>query len=163
LTARSRLQESDRALTEVDPQRALARARLELTELDSVLAAAPAKALSNASSAFRISRTRLLELSPKTTAMLSRFSLEGWSQALNEALSKTIRSFRHDLVMASQSLKDLSPFSVLERGYALVEDLNGRVVRDYQSVAAGDEVTVQLAKGLLNCVVQHAENKTIPE
>ena len=163
LSAKSKLQEFDVKLSEVDPHTALARAKLQVTEIGSELATAPTTALSKANSAFRNSRTRLLELSPKTKVMRLRFSLDSWSQSLNEALSETVRTFRHDLAMASQSLKDLSPFGVLERGYALVEDSEGRVVSDYQSVTSGDEVTVQLAKGRLDCLVRHAENKPIPE
>jgi exodeoxyribonuclease VII large subunit len=50
-------------------------------------------------------------------------------------------------------LEALSPVRVLERGYAVVRDASGRVVRDASVVAPGDAVDVQLARGRLGARV----------
>ena len=48
---------------------------------------------------------------------------------------------------ASEKLSLLSPYGVLDRGYALVTDSSGAVVRDAAQVKTGDEVKVRLARG----------------
>jgi exodeoxyribonuclease VII large subunit len=44
-------------------------------------------------------------------------------------------------------LDTLSPLAVLDRGYALVQDEQGRVVRDAASLATGEVVSTRLARG----------------
>ena len=44
-------------------------------------------------------------------------------------------------------LHSLSPLAVLERGYALVMDAAGGVVRSTAQVAAGDKVSTRLSDG----------------
>ena len=58
---------------------------------------------------------------------------------------------------AAVSLDALSPLAVLQRGYAIAQDASGKPVRDAASVAAGDEVSVRLAKGKLNTRVETVE------
>ena len=45
------------------------------------------------------------------------------------------------------SLEALSPVAILNRGYALVFDGEGRLLKDASQVKAGDEVTARLARG----------------
>ena len=51
------------------------------------------------------------------------------------------------LTKASEKLSLLSPYGVLDRGYALVTDVAGAVVRDAAQVKTGDEVMVRLGRG----------------
>ena len=51
------------------------------------------------------------------------------------------------LVKASEKLSLLSPYGVLDRGYALVTDSAGTVVRDAAQVELGGEIKVRLARG----------------
>ena len=44
-------------------------------------------------------------------------------------------------------LHSLSPLAVLERGYALVLDAAGGLVRSTNQIAAGDKVTTRLSDG----------------
>ena len=44
-------------------------------------------------------------------------------------------------------LRSLSPLAVLERGYALVVDENGSVIRSVAQVAQGDRVKTRLSEG----------------
>ncbi|MCU1267398.1 MAG: exodeoxyribonuclease large subunit [Acidobacteria bacterium] len=61
------------------------------------------------------------------------------------------------LGLAAASLDALSPLAVLQRGYAIAQDANGRLVRDAQAVAPGDMLRVRLARGNLNCRVEDAK------
>lgn len=51
------------------------------------------------------------------------------------------------LAAARRHVEALSPVRVLERGYAVVRDADGRVVRDPAAVAAGARVDVEVARG----------------
>jgi exodeoxyribonuclease VII large subunit len=59
--------------------------------------------------------------------------------------------------LAAASLDALSPLAVLQRGYAIAQDKDGRLVREAQAIAPGDFLRVRLAKGRLNCRVEDAE------
>jgi exodeoxyribonuclease VII large subunit len=48
----------------------------------------------------------------------------------------------------------MSPLSVLERGYSVTRDTDGKVVTRAAEVKPGDEVHVKLARGELDCRVQ---------
>ncbi len=53
-------------------------------------------------------------------------------------------------------VRGLSPLATLERGYAVVQDADGRVLRDPAEVAAGDTLRVRLARGEVDAAVTAA-------
>ena len=55
------------------------------------------------------------------------------------------------------SLDALSPLKVLGRGYAMVQNESGGVVKSSQQVEVGDRVRVQLGQGNLRCLVEERE------
>jgi exodeoxyribonuclease VII large subunit len=52
------------------------------------------------------------------------------------------------------ALQALSPVAILERGYALVFDADGKLIKDARKVKVGDEISVKLAKGTLTATVE---------
>jgi exodeoxyribonuclease VII large subunit len=54
-------------------------------------------------------------------------------------------------------LEALSPVAILNRGYALVFDANGRLVKDAARLEAGDEVSARLARGRVRARVTATE------
>ena len=61
------------------------------------------------------------------------------------------------LAHLAQLLDSLSPLGVLARGYAIVTDSSGAVLRDAGRVAVGDEVSARLASGRLGLTVSKVE------
>jgi exodeoxyribonuclease VII large subunit len=51
------------------------------------------------------------------------------------------------------ALEGLSPMAILERGYALVFDAAGKLVRDASRVHAGEEISARLARGEIHATV----------
>jgi exodeoxyribonuclease VII large subunit len=47
----------------------------------------------------------------------------------------------------------LSPLAILERGYALVFDARGRLLKDLRGINVGDEISARLAHGELRAAV----------
>jgi exodeoxyribonuclease VII large subunit len=68
-----------------------------------------------------------------------------------------VQEGRERLALAAASLDALSPLGVLQRGYAVAHDANGKLLRDAASVNQGDAVSVRLAKGKLNTRVETIE------
>jgi exodeoxyribonuclease VII large subunit len=62
------------------------------------------------------------------------------------------RSARLEQVAAR--LGELSPLKILDRGYALVLDASGNLVKDAAQVRAGDQITARLARGTLSATVK---------
>ena len=75
----------------------------------------------------------------------------------NAATAARLEQAKTRLGLAAASLDALSPLAVLQRGYAIAQDKDGRLVRDATAVAPGDALRVRLAKGRLNCRVEGAE------
>jgi exodeoxyribonuclease VII large subunit len=68
---------------------------------------------------------------------------------------------RTDLGTQHASLAALSPFATLERGYAIVRDSDGRIVRDAGSQRVGSPIDVRLARGELHARVDRV--RKVPE
>lgn len=64
------------------------------------------------------------------------------------------------LVATSARLNAISPMATLERGYAIVEDANGSIVRQASEQKIGDELTARLASGRLGVTVTRVEPKS---
>jgi len=60
------------------------------------------------------------------------------------------------------SLEALSPVAILNRGYALVFDANGELVKDAARLRAGDEVSARLARGRVRARVSGTEPESGP-
>jgi len=58
------------------------------------------------------------------------------------------------------SLEALSPVAILNRGYALVFDAEGRLVKDAARLQAGDEVSARLARGRVRARVSGTEQES---
>jgi exodeoxyribonuclease VII large subunit len=63
-------------------------------------------------------------------------------------LQHRVKSDRLQTVLAS-----LSPLAILDRGYALVFDADGKLLKDARSVKIGEEITARLAHGEISAAV----------
>ncbi|HEV2183457.1 MAG TPA: exodeoxyribonuclease VII large subunit [Candidatus Acidoferrales bacterium] len=66
---------------------------------------------------------------------------------------------RRKLEAATVRLEERSPFQLLERGYAIAYDAEGRVLRSVEQVVAGDEIAVRLARGEIAASVTAKKQK----
>jgi exodeoxyribonuclease VII large subunit len=51
-------------------------------------------------------------------------------------------------------LRSLSPVAILERGYALIFDTRGKLLKDSAQIETGDEISARLARGSLTARVE---------
>lgn len=66
----------------------------------------------------------------------------------NQLLLKKLR-----LERMGRALETLSPLAILERGYALVFDAGGKLIKDAAQVNTGDEIAARVAKGEIRATV----------
>jgi exodeoxyribonuclease VII large subunit len=69
-------------------------------------------------------------------------------------MQSLIAAHKARLNQAAATLQALSPLQILDRGYALVFDSNGALVKDASQLAAGDEVSARVAKGSFTAQVK---------
>ena len=86
-----------------------------------------------------------------------RKELDSWTTALvavtrNVLLQHRVRSERLQTVLES-----LSPLAILDRGYALVFDAGGKLLKDAAAVKIGDEISARLAHGQIQAAVTKKE------
>jgi exodeoxyribonuclease VII large subunit len=87
-----------------------------------------------------------------------RQSLEAQVASLAAATHRRLLESRGALDRRTASLEALSPVAILNRGYALVFDAKGQLVKDAAQLAVGDEVSARLARGRLRARVTAAES-----
>lgn len=76
-----------------------------------------------------------------------RQGADRFAMLLERALRARVAAPVRRLAQLSSSLDALSPLAVLERGYSLAADSNGRIVRDAAEVNIGDRVELRFHRG----------------
>ena len=128
-----------------------------LDELRHQLTAALANRL--ALDALRIDNAlhRLQRVSPVMQLRLSAERVAGARQRLAAAIRVSVSAAGSQLAVLSGRLQTVSPLSTLERGYALVLDAGGSVVRSTAQLKAGDTITARLADGVIGATVNRTK------
>ncbi len=83
-----------------------------------------------------------------------RMKLVHLQQRLGDRATAVLGEKRRRFGTLAASLDAMSPLKVLGRGYAMAQDREGRILKSYQDVAAGDTVTVTLGEGGFACTVE---------
>lgn len=87
-----------------------------------------------------------------------RTELARSAERLPVAVARQVGQARAALERAGAGLSALSPFATLERGYAIVRDEQGRVIRTADQVDIGDRVAVRLHRGRLDARVEAVQD-----
>jgi exodeoxyribonuclease VII large subunit len=83
-----------------------------------------------------------------------RRELETQTSALSGAVRNLLLQYRVRAERMGRALEMLSPLAILDRGYALVFDAEGKLVRDVEQVRSGEEISAKVAKGEIRAVVK---------
>jgi exodeoxyribonuclease VII large subunit len=84
-------------------------------------------------------------------------------QALSAATQRYLMRHRSRLEQASGKLATLSPLAILERGYSLVFDAQGSLVKDASQLMPGDSIHARLARGEVEARVESLRKGEPPE
>jgi exodeoxyribonuclease VII large subunit len=94
-------------------------------------------------------QARLLAQHPRARLPLLARRLAEQNQRLRRAMTHLLERRQADLRHAGHALHTVSPLATLERGYAIVFDASGQVLRSAQNVAVGTRLRARLADGEL--------------
>lgn len=83
-----------------------------------------------------------------------RRDLAAHTTAIASAMHTVLLRRRSRLEQLAHQLKALSPVAILERGYALVFDSSGKLVKNSAQVEPGDEISARLSHGSLTAKVE---------
>jgi Exonuclease VII, large subunit len=90
---------------------------------------------------------RLLAQHPRAQLPLLAHRLAEQNQRLRRAIAHILERRQSSLRHAGHALHAMSPLATLERGYAILFDEAGQVVRSTTAVAEGDSVKARVADG----------------
>ncbi|MDR2924583.1 MAG: exodeoxyribonuclease VII large subunit [Azoarcus sp.] len=104
---------------------------------------------------------RLSKLELRLNArIVSPAVLRGQIEALGERLGRAANALvgiqKQKLDTFSTGLRQLNPNAVLTRGYSIVRNANGHIVRTAKGLQPGDRLAVQLAEGEVDVTVKRA-------
>ena len=83
--------------------------------------------------------------------------LDSQTASLASAAHARLLAGRATLDRRTAALEALSPIAILNRGYALVFDANGQLVKDAERLKPGDDISARLARGQVRARVNSVE------
>lgn len=95
---------------------------------------------------------RLLQSPARRLDLLAQ-QLQQAGLRLRQGMERRLQTDRLRLSTQANALHAVSPLATLQRGYAIVSDSDGRVIRDASSQQPGDRLQARLARGILFCTV----------
>jgi exodeoxyribonuclease VII large subunit len=95
----------------------------------------------------RSARALLLRASPALRVAALRLRLEAVRHGLAAAAQGRVSEGRRRFELAARTLHTISPLATLDRGYAIVTDPGGTLLRDSADLRPGAQVAARLARG----------------
>ncbi|HTC95134.1 MAG TPA: exodeoxyribonuclease VII large subunit [Terriglobales bacterium] len=101
-----------------------------------------------------VAATRLRHFDLRRVLGGMRREIDAHSATLHSAMRNFLLRRAGRLGEAVVHLESLSPVKILDRGYALIFDATGRLVKDPAQVKSGDEITARVAQGAFGAIVK---------
>jgi exodeoxyribonuclease VII large subunit len=148
----SRIQRVDHLFARLQaqrPQARLARDRERLLHLQRRLLGLQREQAQRRQATLDRAHARLLAQHPRLRLLLLRRQLSELSQRMRQSIERQLERDRLKLQQAGRALHTISPLATLERGYAILLDAEGKVLRSAQHVAEGTPLRARLVDGEL--------------
>ncbi len=87
-----------------------------------------------------------------------RKELDSWTAALVAVTRNVLLQHRVRSERLQTALESLSPLAILDRGYALVFDSEGKLLKDSAKLNVGDEISARLAHGQIQASVTRKQD-----
>lgn len=102
-----------------------------------------------------IAAARVRHFDFRRSLAVTRTKLESGTDALVRTMRSLLAARQSRLKQATATLEALSPVKILERGYALVFDSSGALVKDADQLSPGDEISARVARGRFTAAVKN--------
>ena len=137
-----------------DPRKGIADSWLRLDELENRLKRQISLLINDQKSRLRNQSRSLFVNSPVKKIEGYREIINFKKQLLTRSMTRVTDSSRRKLDIFSEKLKDLNPYSILDRGYSITRTIDKNAIRSASEVNIGDSVNVTLSEGSLECMVE---------
>ncbi len=141
----------DRAMAVL--QRGIGRRAQQVDEVDYRLRDTMRAALSAHKRSLQALDARLRRQDVQLRFAEARHRVERAQTAIEQAMRRRLSGANARFAPAIANLTQLSPLRILDRGYALVQDSTGRLVKSPHDAPAGSDIRVRLAEGGLTATV----------
>lgn len=128
-----------------------------LDDLEQRLILAQKNLLQRQRSKLALLDSRLISRSPLPRLQQLRRDILQCRIRFDAAMQQQLHDKNQRLAHLAQLLDSLSPLGTLQRGFAILTNKTGFVLRDTSAVAIGDEVEARLAQGRLGLIVKRVE------
>ncbi|MFH1021609.1 MAG: exodeoxyribonuclease VII large subunit [Pseudomonadota bacterium] len=91
---------------------------------------------------------------PQQRLEYQRQGVHALSRRLGQAMLRQQERQRAALGKNASLLHAISPLAVLGRGYSIVQQKNGDIIRSYTEVHPGEDIRITLAQGGIDCEVR---------
>ena len=135
-------------------QEVIARRAQRLDELVYRIGAGHQKLLHEYRRRLEIAAARVRHFDFRRSLAITRAKLQSGTDALARTMRAVLAAQQSRLKQSVATLEALSPVRILDRGYALVFDADGNLLKDASNVAHGDEISTRLAKGTFTAEVK---------
>ena len=106
-----------------------------------------------------IASARVRHFDFRRSLAMTRTKLDAGTATLHRAMQARLARHRARMEQLSAQLDALSPVKILDRGYALVFDAEGKLVKDATQLSPGDRISARVSRGTLSAEVK----ETAPE
>lgn len=130
-----------------DPRRDLMEKAQRMDDLEVRLQKAISQRLTTAGVRHDHLHQRLVTQSPRRQVSASDEALQRVRERLASSIDQQLRQRQTKLEHAAQTLNLVSPLATLGRGYAIVRDNHGKIIRDTSQVSPGDTLSARVARG----------------
>jgi exodeoxyribonuclease VII large subunit len=154
LMARNRLTELAQRGAFLRMKDVLDRRGQRLDELTFRLAAGFRQSLREYRRRLDVASARVRHFDFRRSLAITRTKLDAGASTLQRAVQASLARERARLEQLSARLNALSPVKILDRGYALVFDSDGRLVKDATQLSAGDRISARVSRGTLTAEVK---------
>ena len=79
--------------------------------------------------------------------IMDQMKLDTVAQSMKELLVMKINEYRHRLDILKTGLESCNPETILEKGYSVVTDTDGRIIKDAETLRKGDIITIKACRG----------------
>ena len=143
----ARVEEVARQIAAIEPRHAIAQGWRRVDEAGRRLAEHGRGALRRTEDGLTRLQWRLAQTAPLARIQREADRVGHLEAQAGRALRNRLAAAGQKLAAAAGQLKTVSPQSVLERGYSITRDAEGRLVRSKLHVATGDVVTTRVSDG----------------
>ena len=138
----------------VSPSARLGQYLRRLTDIEQRLGRAVRHLQAARNSQLRERRSRLLQAGPLGRTRDAAVRCEMLAARLTAAALHLVRRARERLALLERTLSAVSPRATLKRGYAIVTNERGEIVRDANDAPIGTQIEAELAQGRIRAKVQ---------